>query len=506
MNFKLLISAAICSALVAGCSSSSSSSSEVNDLEKINQVLETNADIAYAAYSDSVTTAQQLKTALVALRQNPSAGTLQAAKDAWLVAREPYGQTEVYRFRSSPIDDDPTTTDAEDGPEGAINAWPLGEALIDYVLVDIGNPNDDFNSDEIGTDHEVSGVSDPMDETAANTSGTDNIIGNTAIDLEADSNANGIVDLLEASEAGDGHDVISGYHAIEFMLWGQDLNSSANLTTGADRAQAIKVHDAPSIASGGMRPVSDFGAGYANDVDYDPNDLTDRRHKFMEVVVDQLIADLTSVRDQWAPANANNYRAGFTNASTLAEGKARLLEILTGMGTLAEGELAGERMQIALTANSQEDEHSCFSDNTHRDIWLDAEGIANSYYGVYGGYDSNLDGTDDTGTTVNGYGIDDYLTEINQSSVADAVETELDEVEAGYTAIDTAARNDAPFDVLIQDINATAAAPVKTTIIELNALSTQIANIAVELGLGDANDVVDPDASECDTSNPNSSC
>ena len=501
MNLKLLISAAICSALVAGCSSSSSSGSEVNDLEKINQVLETNADIAYAAYSDAVTTAIALQTAIDTLATDQDQSALDAAKTAWLVAREPYGQTEVYRFRSSPIDDDPTTTAAEDGPEGAINAWPLGEALIDYVVVSTGT-SDDFETDQIGTDHTVATVTDPMDESAADTDATDNIIGNTGITLDAA--------LLANSEAGDGHDVISGYHAIEFLLWGQDLNNSGAVTTGAgDRNQAVKVHDAMNLANGGLRPVTDFQTDTnctSGTVNNGVGTLCQRRLDYLVLVIDQLVADLTAVRDQWAPNVSGNYRASFTNASTLAEAKSRLLEILTGMGTLAEGELAGERMQIALTANSQEDEHSCFSDNTHRDIWLDAEGIANAYYGVYGGYDSDLDGTDDTGTTVNGYGIDDYLSEINQSNVADAVEAELDDVAAGYTAIDTAARNGSPFDVLIENINAPAADPVKTTILELNALSTQIASIATELGLGNASDVVDPDASACDTSNPNSSC
>ena len=48
------------------------------------------------------------------------------ARKAWLAAREPYGQTEAFRFYGGPIDD-------AKGPEGRINAWPLDEAYIDSV-------------------------------------------------------------------------------------------------------------------------------------------------------------------------------------------------------------------------------------------------------------------------------------------------------------------------------------------------------------------------------------
>ena len=124
-----------------------------------------------------------------------------------------------------------------------------------------------------------------------------------------------------------------------------------------------------------------------------------RRGTYLQVAVAKLISDLTGVRDELGPGR--RYRTAFTTVDDVDAAKGKLLEILVGMGTLSEGELGGERMQIALSANSQEDEHSCFSDNTHRDIWLNAEGVANSYYGDYAGYDSTLDGSDDqTGNAV----------------------------------------------------------------------------------------------------------
>ena len=175
------------------------------------------------------------------------------------------------------------------------------------------------------------------------------------------------------------------------------------------------------------------------------------------------------------------------------------------MGTLSEGELAGERMQIAFSANSQEDEHSCFSDNTHRDIWLNAEGVANSFFGEYQGYDNTLDGIDNVSTNaVDGYGIGDYLADVGLDSLADEVASKLNTTTTNYTAIDTEARdNGKPFDVLIMDVNRTADSPVAKTITSLNAQANGIQDIADALGLGD---VVEDDASECNTQDPTSEC
>ena len=201
---------------LAACGGSNSSSTEdILNLENVGKVLETNAEIAYAAYFDSVTTAQALKAALADFRADPSEANLQAAKRAWLVAREPYGQTEVYRFRNSPIDS--TDYSSEDGPEGAINAWPLGEALIDYVKVldDEMNVSADFGTSQIGvTDNEVSGSSGRVGDenvtddgtlyeiTAEDYDNSDNIIARTDIEINTA--------LLEVSaSAEDEHDVIS---------------------------------------------------------------------------------------------------------------------------------------------------------------------------------------------------------------------------------------------------------------------------------------------------------
>lgn len=496
MKLAHLAAAVATASLLTACGGSSSSSSDdvaVIQVDKVSQVLETNADIAYAAYSDAVTTAIALQTALQTFREDPTEANFVAAKEAWLVAREPYGQTEVYRFRNSPIDS--TDYSSEDGPEGDINAWPLGEALIDYVSVN----DTDFGTDQVGVTANMVGINDNGALTAedAAADNSNNIIGDTSITIDADL-------LSNTATAEDEHDVIAGYHAIEFLLWGQDLNDSAEVTDGTDREYAVKTEGAMNYAEGGDRPLSDLAEGYSSESPYDSTSLSQRRHKYLEVAVQKLIDDLTDVRDGWA--EGADYRTAFTTISTEDEAKQKLAEILTGMGTLSEGELAGERMQIAFSANSQEDEHSCFSDNTHRDIWLNAEGVSNSYYGEYAGYDSDLDGTDDVTTNaVSGYGIDDYLAELELSALATQMETALTATATAYTEIDTLARAGTPFDVQIQDENQTTDAAAYATIVALNAQSGVIADVAEALEI-DADTVVDVDASECDTTDPLSEC
>ncbi|PCJ14374.1 MAG: peptidase, imelysin family protein, partial [Gammaproteobacteria bacterium] len=482
---------------------SSDSSSPAQDqaanlnLENVQKVLDSNADIALAIYNDSIATAENLRTALTTLRNAPSQANLNAARQAWLVAREPYGQTEVYRFRLSPIDS--TDFASEDGPEGDINAWPLGEALIDYVILDNLDPTagTDFGDDQIGVTEHDTGVNGNNPVNTSNHSGN-NIIADTAVMIDGDL-------LARTATATDEHDVIAGYHAIEFLLWGQDLNNNRMVTNGTDRETAIKAFEAVTIANGGQRPLEDFVPGYnGDDVTYDSNVLPHRRHRYLQVAVDKLIADLEGVRDGWQE-NAS-YRTAFTRVEGQAEARLKLSQILTGMATLSEGELAGERMQIAYSTNSQEDEHSCFSDNTHRDIWLNAEGVSNSYYGTYAGYDSTLDGTDDmTSRAVDGYGLDKLLASEGLEALASQIEAALSNTEAGYMEIDRHARTlDMPVDVLIMNANRDENNPMFETIISLNTQSRLIATLAEQFSIDE--NVEDDDASSCDTSNPDTIC
>ena len=161
------------------------------------EVVKTYADIAAAGYADSLTSAQALKTAVAALIATPSDETLTAAKAAWLASRVPYQQTEVFRFGNPIVDD----------WEGKVNAWPLDEGLIDYV---------DNNA--------YGGPSEENPLSTLNIIATPKFsIGGTEIDASTIAPA-----TIRALHEADGIEanVASGYHAIEFLLWGQDLNGT----------------------------------------------------------------------------------------------------------------------------------------------------------------------------------------------------------------------------------------------------------------------------------------
>ncbi|MFT5760035.1 MAG: putative iron-regulated protein [Alteromonadaceae bacterium] len=352
-------------------------------------VLKTNANIAYAAYSDSLISAISLRDSINIFVSSPTQMNLDAAKQSWLASREPYGQTEVYRFRGGPID---TNADgSEGGVEGAVNAWPLGEAVIDYVA------------------GEVDG-----DDGTATLVGTNIINGTESIDQA----------LLESlfEKNGDA-DVTTGYHAIEFLLWGQDLN--ADLTGAGIRDNTP-----------GQRPVTDYAlsadctSGLGNVTT--PNTCV-RRGQYLQVVADVLIKDLTSVVEAWEPQAGTHYK------TFIAGGSTSLGRILEGMGRLSYGELGSERINIALINNSQEDEHSCFSDNTHRDIFLNAKGVQNTFNASY---------TRINGEVVDGASIHDLLVAEGHHELANQLRGSLESTMAAATVIDTKAKSGIPFDVL----------------------------------------------------------
>jgi putative iron-regulated protein len=286
------------------------------------------ADMVHANYTDALNKAKQLQIAIDVFLAAPSAATFESAKRAWLEARIPYGQTEAYRFYDGPIDN------AENGPEGQLNAWPLDEAYVDYVI----NPS-----------------TPPGDPPAFLEGG---IINDATVEISkeqlASLNEGGEGDIFDVGETFDPEKAVStGYHAIEFLLWGQDF------TDGGP----------------GSRPFQDYLTGAEATM---PNG--DRRGQYLQVVTELLIDDLTFLVTAWAPNTPGNYRESFVNGAP----DQALRSMLSGIGVLSKGELASERMDVALRSLDQEDEHSCFSDNTHIDILMNATGIQNVYLGRYG--------------------------------------------------------------------------------------------------------------------------
>ena len=289
-------------------------------------VLATYADIAHAKYSDSLIAARRLQDAVGRLVGSPSAEALHQARAAWLAARVPYQQTEVYRFGNAIVDD----------WEGKVNAWPLDEGLIDYVA-----------SDLVAGENELAQL---------------NVIANPSLGIGGGSiDATDITPALledHLHEAGGNEaNVATGYHAIEFLLWGQDLNGHEH---GA-----------------GMRAWTDFlsGSGCTGG-----NCL--RRAAYLTAATDLLVHDLEWMTRQWESGGA-------ARRVLQDDADAGLAAVLTGMGSLSYGELAGERMRLGLLLNDPEEEHDCFSDNTHNSHYYDGLGIRNIYFGSY----TRIDGT-----------------------------------------------------------------------------------------------------------------
>ena len=301
-------------------------------------VLKSYADIAEAKFADALTAAKALDTAVDALIAAPSDTTLAAARTAWKASRPAYMETEGYRFGNSIVDD----------WEGRVNAWPLDEGLIDYV--------------------DAKSYGDSSD---ANPLYTANVIANTTIQIGPDKIDASVInaDLLhKLQEGGDVEaNVATGYHAIEFLLWGQDLNGTG---PGA-----------------GNRPATDY------DVNHCSNGHCERRAQFLKAATDLLVADLAEMTDDWK-------EGGPARQQLAAKGTdGGLVTILTGLGSLSYGELAGERMKLGLLLHDPEEEHDCFSDNTANSHYYDQAGMVSIWEAKY----TRLDGTVMTGASLRDY-------------------------------------------------------------------------------------------------------
>ncbi len=337
------------------------------------------ADIAEAAYGDSYTTALTLQTAIDTLLAAPTEANLSAAKEAWVAARAPYQQTEVYRFGNAIVDD----------WEGKVNAWPLDEGLIDYVSPSHYGSESDIN---------------PL--YTANVVANDSLmVGGQKVDASTIT-PELISDYLQEADGVEAN-VASGYHAIEFLLWGQDLNGT---NPGA-----------------GNRPASDY------DLDNCSNGNCDRRREYLKAVTQLLVDDLKYMADAWK--TGGEARVALFEQSP-EEG---LSTMLTGMGSLAYGELGGERTKLGLMLHDPEEEHDCFSDNTHWSHYYDAKGIKNVYLGEY----QRVDGSWVKGPSLSAL-IAEQNSELDSEMKADLEATEA----AGQAMVDAAAKGQT-FDVLI---------------------------------------------------------
>lgn len=377
-------------------------------------VLEHYADLAHVMYEDSLITARALDRAVDRLIAEPTEGNVATARRAWKAARVPYQQTEAYRFGNAIVDD----------WEGKVNAWPLDEGLIDYV-----------SKRSYG------------EESDENPYYTANVIANEKLVLSGRTiDASHITKELLAEtlhEVGEVEaNVATGYHAIEFLLWGQDLN--------------------------GTGP----GAGNRSASDFDPDNCKvghcDRRGAYLKTATALLVDELAWMTAQWDKKGAAR------QALLKGDGKQGLATIFTGMGSLSYGELAGERMKLGLMLHDPEEEHDCFSDNTHASHFNDALGIRNVYTGSY----TRIDGRKISGPSVAD------LVAAKDSAADKALRRDLDATLAKMQVlVDSAEKEGVAYDQLIGAGSREGNAKVKAAVDALVAQTQTIEQAVAALGL-----------------------
>ena len=381
-------------------------------VEKVD-VLTNYANIAAASYGDALITARILQVAVDALITNPSAETQQAAKTAWLAARVPYLQTEVYRFGNTIVDD----------WEGRVNSWPLDEGLIDYVDIGYG------------------GATEENAFAALNVIGTPKFV-LSGTDIDATTITPDLISGPLHEADGVASNVATGYHAIEFLLWGQDLNGNG---PGA-----------------GARSFTDYATGAAC-----TNGNCDRRAAYLQSATTLLVNDLEFMAEAWAPEGA-------ARATVMADETAGILTMLTGMGSLSYGELAGERMKLGLMLNDPEEEMDCFSDNTHNSQYYDGLGIQNIYLGSY---------TQVDGSVVSGPSLSE-LVAATDPALDTQLTADLAATMAAMGAMKAAADAGMTYDQMIAPGNAEGAAFITASVDGLVKQTASVERAVAVLGVG----------------------
>ena len=440
---KVLVSLSIVTALAISSNAASNTQTSKSEVVKGASILDAYSDIALANYSDALKDAKSLKTAIDAFVKSPTQVNLDNAKKAWLTSRESYGQTEIFRLANGPIDaEDGWVADSYGALEGQLNAWPLDENMIDYTI-------DANGAKTSGNIIDTLGVFNPGGE------------GASAIDVTAIT-----PDAISAlNENGGDANVASGYHAIEFLLWGQDQ----------DYSNFLKDSVTSGAMSAGNRALSDFTS----------EKNADRRLAYLQAASQKVVNDLEVIASAWQKeikGNAGLYQAALKgqltgeNASKNINSNDALKQIIAGMGVFVKSELANERIAVAVLTPTEEDEHSCFSDNTHRDIATNYIGFKNILTATYDGKKfgkSLLDSVDKESKT--------------------RIENLMASIEKKIASVDEVARTKEHFDYQIKPESAQSKVIVKLKN-ELRKLGDEMVNVAAANKIDlSTDDVTDPE-------------
>lgn len=268
------------------------------DAGEIKGIAEKYSSLVLNSYQKLSVNTQELQTRVQQFIKAPSQANQDAAKEAWKKTRLSYSPTEAFRFYAGPIDN------AETNIEPMMNAWPIDESYIDSVQ---GKAQ--------------SGIINSPEQYPTLNKET----------------------LISMNEKGGERNVSTGYHAVEFLLWGQDLDLSTN----------------------GKRSFEDYLP--------EKNKNAQRRAQYLTTVTDLLMDHTQMLVSTWKPD------AAYPKSFIREKPEEILRRILTGMTSLSADEMAGERMTVALEKHDQENEQDCFSDFTLSDLAANQEGVMAVY-------------------------------------------------------------------------------------------------------------------------------
>jgi putative iron-regulated protein len=267
------------------------------------------SNIAETASRSALSQGVALKEAVSAFVKNPKAETHLLAKVSWMRARLPFLQSEFSRVI------------AESGKVGSdisnrLNGWPIDPGHIDYTCLMAGG----------------------------------NIISSKekypAITSELLRSMN-----LKAGES----DFTTGYHVIEFLLWGEDLDKE----------------------SSGKRSFKDY--------DKNNSELAKRRADYLLACCELLIQDLKDLVFEWDTESKNNLRSSLESMPS-----DQAITKILGMVSFLADDLAKSQIGSIISKGATFKEQSTFSDTTHFDFLHTVAGISNLAAGAYVGLDGKL--------------------------------------------------------------------------------------------------------------------
>ena len=300
MRWTLLV-LAVCSLVAWGGAASAQVVDAATQADLTHQVVARYAQLRSADYQRIVAAALQLQQDIDGFLAAPDPAGWAAVRRSWVQARRAYSPSECHRFYGGPIDEPVADL------ENRINPWPIDESYIDYVVGDPG-------SGIINHPGQVPAITVPV--------------------------------LCALNLHGGEKNVATGFHAIEFLLWGQGRNARGP----------------------GIRTYSDYVPG--------PVPVA-RRRAYLRATAQLLVVDLRQVAAQWDPAQRGAFRERFLQGDP----GIALQDIFTGMSTLCGDEMACERMAVAYETRSMEDGQSCFSCTSLDDLIDDQAGIQATYLG-----------------------------------------------------------------------------------------------------------------------------